>query len=132
MAGDPNKNGCPFKAPLKIEDNFILEGVNFRTGSAEITEESFTKLDEVYEQLAKYSDRKFEIAGHTDNAGSDRINIKLSLDRANAVREYLVNRGVEPGRLVAKGYGASRPKADNKTASGRSINRRIEFYRIKK
>jgi outer membrane protein OmpA-like peptidoglycan-associated protein len=56
----------------------------------------------------------------------------LSLDRANTVREYLVNRGVDGSRLVAKGYGSSRPKADNKTAAGRGINRRIEFYRIKK
>ena len=132
VAGDPNKNGCPFKAPAKLEDNFILDGVNFRTGSAELTEDSYTKLDDVYEQLAKYSDRKYEIAGHTDNTASDKINIKLSLDRANAVREYLINRGVEGGRLVGKGYGSSRPKADNKTAAGRSINRRIEFYRIKK
>jgi outer membrane protein OmpA-like peptidoglycan-associated protein len=106
--------------------------VNFRTGSAELTEDSYSKLDEVYEQLAKYSDRKYEIAGHTDNTASDKINIKLSLDRANAVREYLINRGIEASRLVGKGYGSSRPKADNKTAAGRSINRRIEFYRIKK
>jgi outer membrane protein OmpA-like peptidoglycan-associated protein len=132
VAGDASHNGCPYKTPAKIEDNFILEGVNFRTGSAEITEDSFSKLDEVYEQLAKYSDRKYEIAGHTDNTSTDKINIKLSLDRANAVREYLVNRGIEASRLVGKGYGSSRPKADNKTAAGRSINRRIEFYRIKK
>ncbi len=132
VAGDAGHNGCPFKAPAKIEDNFILEGVNFRTGSAEITEDSYSKLDEVYEQLAKYNDRKFEIAGHTDNAGTDRINIKLSLDRANSVRDYLINRGIDGSRLVGKGYGSSRPKADNKTAEGRSVNRRIEFYRIKK
>ena len=132
VAGDAAHNGCPYKAPAKIEDNFILEGVSFRTGSAEITEDSYPKLDEVYEQLSKYSDRKYEIAGHTDNTATDKINIKLSLDRANAVREYLVNRGIESGRLVAKGYGSSRPKADNKTAAGRGINRRIEFYRIKK
>jgi OOP family OmpA-OmpF porin len=132
VAGDASHNGCPYKAPAKLEDNFILEGVNFRTGSAELTEDSYSKLDEVYEQLNKYSDRKYEIAGHTDNTATDKINIKLSLDRANAVREYLVNRGVEGSRLVAKGYGSSRPKADNKTAAGRGINRRIEFYRLKK
>jgi outer membrane protein OmpA-like peptidoglycan-associated protein len=132
VAGDANRNGCPFKAPAKIEDNFILEGVTFRTGSAEITEDSYQNLDQVYESLAKYNDRKYEIAGHTDNTSTDKINIKLSLDRANAVREYLINRGIEAGRLVGKGYGSSRPKADNKTAAGRSLNRRIEFYRIKK
>ncbi len=132
VKGDATHNGCPFKEPAKIEDNFILEGVVFRTGSAEITEDSYPILDGVFDQLTKYSDRKFEIAGHTDNVGKDKINIKLSLDRANSVRDYLVNRGIEANRLVGKGYGASRPKADNKTAEGRSINRRIEFYRIKK
>lgn len=132
VAGDANRNGCPFKAPAKMEDNFILEGVTFRTGSAEITEDSYQNLDQVYESLAKYSDRKYEIAGHTDNTATDKINIKLSLDRANAVREYLINRGIDAGRLVGKGFGSARPKADNKTAAGRSINRRIEFYRIKK
>ena len=132
VAGDSQHNGCPYKAPVKIEDNFILEGVTFRTGSAEITEDSYPKLDEVYEQLAKYNDRKYEIAGHTDNTATDKINIKLSMDRANAVREYLVNRGIDGTRMVAKGYGSARPKADNKTPAGRTINRRIEFYRIKK
>jgi outer membrane protein OmpA-like peptidoglycan-associated protein len=132
VAGDEGNKGCPKREVLKLEDNFILDGVNFRTGSAELTEDSYTKLDEVYEQLEKYSDRRYEISGHTDNQGSDRINIKLSLDRANTVREYLINRGIDPGRLVAKGYGATRPKADNKTAAGRAINRRIEFFRLKK
>jgi outer membrane protein OmpA-like peptidoglycan-associated protein len=132
MNGIKDDDGCPDQAVQQLEDNFVLEGINFRTGSAELTEDSYTKLDEVYEQLDKYNDRKYEIAGHTDNTATDKINIKLSLDRANTVREYLVNRGIAPGRLVAKGYGSSRPKADNKTAAGRSINRRIEFYRIKK
>ena len=53
------------------------------------------------------------------------------LDRANSVRDYLLKKGVDAQRLVAKGYGSSRPKADNKTAEGRTLNRRIEFYRIK-
>ncbi len=131
VAGDAAHNGCPYKEPPKLQDNFVLEGVNFRTGSAELTEDSFAKLDVVADQLKKYPDRKFEIAGHTDNTATDKINIKLSLDRANAVREYLINKGIDPSRLVAKGYGSSRPKADNKTAAGRGINRRIEFYRIK-
>ncbi len=131
MNGIKDDDGCPDQQVVAPEDNFVLDGVNFRTGSAELTEESYEKLDFVFEQLAKYPDRRFEISGHTDNTGSDRINIKLSHDRATTVREYLVNRGIEGGRLVAKGYGSSRPKADNKTAAGRAINRRIEFYRIK-
>ncbi len=129
--GFQDEDGCPDKPVGQIEDNFILDGVVFRTGSAEIMEESFQHLDYVYEQLQKYPDRRYEISGHTDNTGSDKINVKLSYDRAGAVREYLVNRGVPGGRLVSKGYGSSRPKASNNTAAGRQINRRIEFYRIK-
>ena len=129
--GIKDDDGCPDAEVKAPEDNFVLDGVNFRTGSAELLEESFVKLDMVVDQLQKYLDRKFEIAGHTDNAGSDKINIKLSLDRANSVRDYLVNKGISAKRFVAKGYGSSRPKADNKTAAGRAINRRIEFYRLK-
>ncbi len=122
----------PPKREIKpIEENFIVEGIVFATGSAEILEESFQHLDYVYEQLMAVPDRRFEISGHTDNTGSDKINNQLSYDRANAVREYLVNRGIQGGRLVAKGYGSTKPKATNNTAAGRQINRRIEFYRIK-
>ena len=92
---------------------------------------SSEKLDGLAAQLNKYPDSRFEISGHTDNLASDKINLKVSLDRANAVRDYLVKKGVNSQRLVAKGYGSSRPKADNKTAAGQALNRRIEFHRIK-
>ncbi len=131
ISGPASNQGCPLKEIPKLEENFVLEGVVFRTGSSEIMEQSFEKLDVCYEQLKKAQDRRYEISGHTDNAGSDKINIKLSLDRANAVRDYLVNRGIDAKRFVTKGYGSSRPKADNKTAEGKQINRRIEFYHIK-
>ena len=130
--GFQDDDGCPDVLPAKLEDNFILEGVTFRTGSAEITEESFPKLDQVADQLKKYPDWNYEIAGHTDNTATDKINNKLSLDRANSVRTYLISHAIDGQRLVAKGYGSSRPKADNKTVEGKAINRRIEFYRIKK
>jgi outer membrane protein OmpA-like peptidoglycan-associated protein len=126
-----DEDGCPDKKPTKVEDQFTLEGVNFRTGSAEILEESYSVLDDVYDMLEQFPETRFEISGHTDNRGSDDINMKLSLDRANSIRNYLVNRGVSPGRLTAKGYGETRPKATNNTAEGRSENRRIEFYRLK-
>jgi OOP family OmpA-OmpF porin len=131
MNGIKDDDGCPDVEVKAPEDNFVLEGVNFRTGSADLTEDSYAQLDKVVEALVKYPDRRFEIAGHTDNAATDRVNLKLSLDRANSVRDYLLKKGVDAQRLVAKGYGSSRPKADNKTAEGRTLNRRIEFYRIK-
>jgi outer membrane protein OmpA-like peptidoglycan-associated protein len=124
-------DGCPDKKPTKLKDQFTLTGINFRTGSAELLEESFEKLDEVFDMLEQFTDSRFEISGHTDSQGSKKINKKLSLDRATTVRDYLVDKGISSGRLVAKGYGASRPKASNKTAKGRAENRRIEFYRLK-
>ncbi len=124
-------DGCPDKKPTKVEEQFTLDGVNFRTGSAELLDESYDALDNVYDMLEQFPNTRFEIAGHTDSQGSDKINTKLSHDRASTVRNYLINRGISAGRLVAKGYGSKRPKASNKTAEGRATNRRIEFYRIK-
>jgi outer membrane protein OmpA-like peptidoglycan-associated protein len=69
----------------------------------------------------------FEIGGHTDNVGAEDRNLALSENRAKAVMDYLVSKGVASNRLTFKGYGASRPLADNATADGRSRNRRIEF-----
>lgn len=112
-------------------DSFIVDGINFPSGTAELSLSSFEKLNEIAEQLKKYPESRFEVSGHTDNLSSDNVNMKLSLDRANAVRDYLVKKGVNSQRLVAKGYGSSQPKSDNKTAVGQALNRRIEFHRIK-
>ena len=68
-----------------------------------------------------------EISGHTDNTGSDEINNKLSLERANAVKDYLLKGGIDTVRIRTKGYGKSKPKADNATEEGRQINRRVEI-----
>ncbi len=68
-----------------------------------------------------------EIGGHTDSQGSDTYNLRLSESRANAVRNYLIQRGVEATRLIAKGYGESMPIAPNTTREGRAKNRRVEF-----
>ena len=67
------------------------------------------------------------VEGHTDNRGSDRTNQVLSLNRANAVRDYLVSRGVDGDKISAVGLGASRPLVDNKTAENRANNRRVEI-----
>ena len=70
---------------------------------------------------------KLEIQGHTDNVGDDVLNMRLSLERAESVRRYLIDHGIAADRLVARGYGESRPTAGNGSAGGRSANRRIEF-----
>ena len=85
-------------------------------------------------QLAEYMTLKktlvIEIAGYTDNVGAADANLKLSEDRANAVKQYLVKKGIDASRVSAKGYGDSMPEADNSTAEGRQKNRRTEVHII--
>ncbi len=107
-------------------------GVNFATGSAEITDEFARVLDGAAQLINEHPEiQLLEIQGHTDNTGSDAINNPLSQARADAVRNYLISRGVEPSRLVAKGYGSSKPVASNSTDAGKYQNRRIDIVRIR-
>jgi outer membrane protein OmpA-like peptidoglycan-associated protein len=87
-----------------------------------------TKLDQVAEALkAQNADKRMVVEGHTDSQGSDRINQPLSLNRANAVRDYLVTRGVDSDKITAVGMGSSRPLVDNRNAENRANNRRVEI-----
>ena len=89
---------------------------------------AMTKLDQVAEALkAQDSDKQMVVEGHTDSQGSDRINQPLSLNRANAVRDYLVTRGVDSNRISAVGMGSSHPLLDNRNAENRANNRRVEI-----
>ena len=105
---------------------FILEDCNFETGKAILQPESYTVLDELVAYLNRKDDEKIELGGHTDNVGSAASNLKLSLDRANAVRDYLLSKGIDPTRVTAKGYGMTQPIETNKTEEGRAQNRRTE------
>ena len=104
-----------------------IEGVHFETGSARLTAESRSKLDQVADTLKRFPAVRIEVQAHTDSRGNEASNLKLSQARARSVVEYLVSRGVSADRLVAKGYGESRPIADNATPEGRASNRRVEF-----
>lgn len=111
----------------KEEKPLILEGIMFETNSAKISPKSNVEiLDEAAETLKK-TDRNVEIAGHTDNVGKHEYNMKLSLRRANAVKDYLVKKGISAGRITTNGYGPDKPIASNDTPEGRHKNRRIEF-----
>jgi outer membrane protein OmpA-like peptidoglycan-associated protein len=102
--------------------------VLFASGKYELLNTATTKLDQVAEALkAQDDDKRMVVEGHTDNRGSDRINQPLSLNRATAVRDYLVSRGVESAKITAVGMSSSRPITDNKTAEDRANNRRVEI-----
>jgi len=109
------------------DDRFDLKGVNFATGKAELLPVSFKILEATVKGLQKYDTVRVEISGHTDNVGGLEYNDKLSQDRADAVRNYLIKKGIAENRITAVGYGYSRPRADNKTEKGKAQNRRIEI-----
>jgi outer membrane protein OmpA-like peptidoglycan-associated protein len=107
-----------------------LENVEFETNSAQITRESYPYLDDLAEYLEFDDQLKVEISGHTDNVGNDEYNMKLSQQRANSIRKYLIGKGIAASRIMAKGYGENKPIADNQTEEGRAKNRRIEVHVI--
>jgi outer membrane protein OmpA-like peptidoglycan-associated protein len=107
----------------------ILEGVNFEVGKATLTPESETILTAVAEALVANDSVRVQVTGHTDNTGSLALNRRLSLARAQSVREYLISKGVAEDRLTARGFGPDQPVATNRTAEGRAQNRRVELTR---
>lgn len=108
----------------------ILKDINFEVGNSYLNAASRQVLDRTAIALQKAPDQLFEIAAHTDNAGSDSNNQKLSENRAAAVRHYLMLRGVGPNQIRAVGYGERFPIASNRTRKGRGNNRRIELKRL--
>jgi OmpA-OmpF porin, OOP family len=117
-----------FKVDISFEPakTFILEDVNYETGKAILKPESYPALDELVALLVRKDDERIEIGGHTDNVGKPEKNKILSMERAKSVMAYVISKGIDPNRLVAKGYGQTVPIASNKTAAGKAQNRRTE------
>jgi len=109
------------------DDHFELKGVNFATGKAELLSSSFKILETTVNGMRKFCNAAVEIEGHTDNVGGMEYNEKLSQARADAVRNYLIKKGIAESRITAVGYAYTRPRADNKTEKGKAENRRIEI-----
>lgn len=105
----------------------LSSGVIFATGKSELRSPAYNKLNDVVEVLKSQPDRKVEIEGHTDNVGSDGFNMTLSQDRADAVRNYLIQQGIEATRVTARGMGETNPVATNETVEGRANNRRVDI-----
>ena len=121
-------DGCPDELPKEVQKfTGVIEGIYFDTGKATIRAKSRTKLDGAVDVLTKYPDVRVKITGHTDSKGKRDFNVDLSERRADAVKQYLVDRGVAAERIETRGAGPDEPIADNKKSSGRAKNRRIEF-----
>ena len=120
-----DQDGCP--------DDVIVEltGIQFELNSAKIDTQSTALLDRAYEILSTYPKLRVEISGHTSSEGNYDANLELSLRRAEAVKTYLVHRGIPDDRLQTVGHGSDKPIADNATEKGRELNRRIEFRILK-
>ncbi len=123
-----DEKGCP-KEIMRIEEKLVLHDVRFASGSADLLPASYPRLDEVVESLKAHPDINIDVHGYTDSRGSDELNLKLSQDRAESVRNYLIGGGVAPERLRARGFGEAEPIATNDTAEGRAMNRRVELQR---
>ena len=133
--GIDDEDGCPDTGDRRvIFDNgefVVLDAIHFEHGSAGIKKESHELLDQIALTIkANPQIDQVRVEGHTDDTGPEEINQRLSQERAESVRGYLVQRGVTPRRLTAKGYGSSRPKRDEKTEEARSKNRRVDFVVI--
>jgi OOP family OmpA-OmpF porin len=112
-------NGCEFSTEIR------LPGVQFELNSARLTPASLSVLNDAAATLDKHPEIRVEAQGHTDSSGQDSYNMSLSQRRAEAVRDYLISRGIDAGRITAKGYGETQPVGDNSTAAGRQMNRRV-------
>ena len=120
------------RKPIFTEERpkLVLEGVNFEFDSARLTQNSYEELNRTARSLREWPEVRVEIGGHTDDKGTDEYNMELSQRRAEAVRDYLMSRGISGSRLVAKGYGKTDPVNTNNTEEGRAQNRRVELKRL--
>ncbi|MEI8204463.1 MAG: OmpA family protein [Bacteroidota bacterium] len=128
VKGTVANKGCP---EVKVEEKKVfeeaLQGIQFETGKDVILPGSFSILDNVVTILKNNPQYNLLINGHTDNVGSPESNMVLSGKRAEAVKTYFINKGIGAKRLTAKGFGETKPIADNNTEAGRAKNRRVEF-----
>ncbi|GAA4792988.1 hypothetical protein GCM10023231_21470 [Olivibacter ginsenosidimutans] len=118
-------------APVVEKPNYNFKNILFEFDSGVLKTESYAVLDQIVREMKKDLSAKFLINGHASIEGSPEHNMALSVDRANAVKLYLVNAGINSGNLTTKGYGATKPVATNDNEEGRSLNRRVEITVVK-
>jgi len=120
--GSPEKHGCPTKVPIDFANRILFE-----TGKATITPNSYPLLDSLVIIMRNNPDSYVTVHGHTDNTGKADLNLTLSQKRADAIKNYLLNKGIADAKVVTRGFGDTVPIADNKTPEGRAKNRRTEI-----
>lgn len=128
VPGDASNKGCPeVKREVKALFKKALQGIQFESSKSIIMPVSYNILNQIAMMLIANPTYVIEIQGHTDNVGRPENNLLLSDKRAEAVKDFLINAGVESRRLSSKGFGDTIPVASNTTANGKTLNRRVEF-----
>jgi outer membrane protein OmpA-like peptidoglycan-associated protein len=127
--GPKENDGCPVQKFIVVtkEKIELKQKVHFATDKATIYQDSFAMLSEIADVLKARPEVKIRIEGHTDSRGGMSHNMKLSQQRADSVKQFLVGQGVDPSRMESRGFGPTQAIADNRTAAGREQNRRVEF-----
>ena len=128
LNGFRDEDGCPDEIPQQVARfTGVIQGIRFASGSSKIHRRTYRLLDQAVEVFKKYPSVRIRISGHTDIKGKHGYNVELSRKRADAVKWYLADKGIDNTRLVTVGHGPDKPIADNSTRKGRQKNRRIEF-----
>lgn len=131
--GFEDDDGCPDEVPDSVKRfTGVIEGIQFDTGKATIRPSSRTTLDQATAVLREHPSLRVAISGHTDTDGSRDLNMRLSAERAESVKAYLVIKGIDADRIETRGAGPDEPIADNATPAGKQKNRRIEFKLLTK
>lgn len=125
-AGSAANGGCP-EAPKALEPSFNYKNILFEFNSSVLKTASYSVLDEIAKEMKKYPSMSFYLNGHSSAEGTDKRNMTLSIDRATAVKSYLVSAGISSSNLEARGFGESMPITSNDTEAGRQLNRRVEI-----
>ncbi len=125
-----NEGGKKLYDRILADGKFVTRGILFEVNKADITPESMGTINEIVKLMEEHQDLKFSIEGHTDNDGDKSYNQKLSEERAEAVKNLLVQSGINTSRLETKGWGDSKPVDSNATPEGKANNRRVEFIKI--
>jgi outer membrane protein OmpA-like peptidoglycan-associated protein len=124
-AGSSVNGGCP--ETVASEPTFNYKNILFEFNSSVLKTSSYAVLDEIAREMKKFPSMSFNLNGHSSAEGTDKRNMTLSVDRATAVKSYLVTAGINANNLITKGFGESMPLTSNDTESGRQLNRRVEI-----